>query len=209
MLFKRSSSSVPDRTVKLLAKQPFKCSNIATRRYLHELQMRNYASQLEKLMSHSTWDSLKVVPRLHLKHHGENNLLLLNYMLEGGDSTVRMQARWNHLLTPVSNVTATADRQKIQMNALFLPGLERSWWRGVLSGSCWLLASWDCSTVEGHCVLYRQNQTAESEFVMQPQMAACATWASPRVSRFHLNQYLDSTCDTDQYGVLQAMRYQG
>lgn len=40
------------------------------------------------------------------------------------------------------------------MNVLFLPGRERSWWRGALTGSCWLLASWDWAAVEGHRVCW-------------------------------------------------------
>lgn len=148
MLFKKEFQFCPRYDCKVISK--------ATIQVLQYCNKAIFAWTPNEELCLSTWKTNEPfhvgLTKSGAMHHGENNLRLLNYMLEEGDSSVRMQARWNHLLTPVSNVTATADRQKIQMNALFLPGLERSWWRGVLSGSCWLLASWDCSTVEGHSV---------------------------------------------------------
>lgn len=122
--------------------------------------------------------------------------------------TVKLQvgARWQHYsnvrkvktsadssLQCHSNQKQRADRQKIQMNTSFLPGLERSWWRGVLSRSCWLLATWDRSAVEGH----RQNWTADSEFMEQPQMGFChwtqlLFWIPSCVCSLHLNQQFRS-----------------
>ena len=106
--------------------------------------------------------------------------------------TLHVAGRWQHYLNASkvktsadsslqchSNQKQRADRQKIQMNALFLPGLESSWWRGVLSRSCWLLATWDCSPCRRSLgVLHRQNQIADGEFVVQAQMGFChcATW---------------------------------
>lgn len=94
-----------------------------------------------------------------------------------------------------------ADRQKIQMNALFLPGLERSWWRGVLSRSCWLLATWDCSTVQGHrvCCIGRIKLLMVSlwckprwVFVTVPPEPSYSFELPSHVSHLHLNHLFRS-----------------
>lgn len=73
-----------------------------------------------------------------------------------------------------SNLKQRADRQKIQMNALFLPGVfEKGADEEVrLSGSCWLSATWDCfgsSKVTG-CVCADRIELLMAKFAPQPQM---------------------------------------
>lgn len=128
--------------------------------------------------------------------------------------TVKLYAgvRWQHFLNSSkvetsadsglqchSNPEQRADRQKIQMNALLLPGLERSWWRGVLSGSCWLLATWDCSGVEGHWVCCVDRiELLMASLCYKPRcfvFCHCATWTQllfrllpSHLSLSHLNQ---------------------
>lgn len=124
--------------------------------------------------------------------------------------TLHVVGRWQHYLNASkvktsadsglqchSNQKQRADRQKIQMNALFLPGLESSWWRGVLSRSCWLLATWDCSPVEGHwvCCIDRIKLLMVSlwcnprwVFVIVPPEPSYSSRLSSHVSRLHLNQ---------------------
>lgn len=102
--------------------------------------------------------------------------------------TVRLEVgvRWQHCVNRSkakasadsslqchSNQNGRADRQKTQINALFLLGLERSWWRGALSTSCWLLAT--CTSIErSPSALRRQNQIADGDFSGRDQPAPLA-----------------------------------
>lgn len=82
-----------------------------------------------------------------------------------------MAARWKQLPTAVSNVTAAnskgADRQKIQMKALFLQGRERSWWGRCSGGSCWLSTSGQLScSWRSHGVVVRTGLNCWGDFVV-------------------------------------------
>lgn len=82
-----------------------------------------------------------------------------------------MAVRWKQLPTAVSNVTAAnsrgADRQKIQMKALFLPGRERSWWGRCSRGSCWLLTSGQLScSWRSHGVVVQTGLNCWGDFVV-------------------------------------------
>lgn len=140
-----------------------------------------------------------------------------DHKLTGKQSiTVRVEVgvRWQHCvnwskvktsadscLQCHSNPKQRADRQKIQMNALFLPGLEKELMKRC--SVCELLTSGNLGPFyrrRSPGVLHRQNQIADGDFMVRPYENFChraictllVFWTASRVSNLHRNQLFRS-----------------